>query len=67
MVLLFLISEYYDIEKLKVDKSKLKQYPCSDNENTIKQDIARIFHVFVKDLLSDQIFKRDYNLAGILF
>lgn len=61
----FLISEYYDIEKLKIDKSKLKQYPMfSINEKYYKTRYCnRYSTLFVKDLLSDQIFKRDYKFS----
>ncbi len=61
----FLISEYYDIEKLKVDKSKLKQYPMfSINEKYYKTRYCnRYSTLFKKDILSDQIFKRDYKFS----
>jgi hypothetical protein len=58
---LFVISEYYDSEKMKVDVLKLKQYPMfSINEKYYKTRYCnRYYTLFVKDLLSDQIYKKD--------
>lgn len=58
---LFVISEYYDSEKMKVDVLKLKQYPMfSINEKYYKTRYCnRYCTLFVKDLLSNQIYKKD--------
>jgi hypothetical protein len=59
----FVISEYYDSEMLKVEITKLKQYPMfSINEKYYKTRYCnRYSMLFVKDLLSDEIFKKDYK------
>ncbi len=65
---LFVISEYYDIEKMKVDVLKLKQYPMfSINEKYYKTRYCnKYYKLFIKDLLSNQIYKKD-NIYSSFF
>jgi hypothetical protein len=57
----FLISEYYDMEKMKIEILKLKQYPMfSINERYYNTRYCnKYFKLFVKDLLNNQVFEEN--------
>lgn len=63
----FVISEYYDMDKMKVEMLKLKQYPMfSINERYYKTRYCnKYFKLFIKDLLTNQIFEEDDIYSNI--